>query len=191
MRHVRNAEGFVAFHRSVNDIDGVAAQHQVDERSAGALPALDLVLAHGVDKIVLLARTELPELAAAVNRLARIVDGANRTSIKAVKGWANIEDACFEQCFFRRNGELLVDEMGNACATRAGNEGLTQRLDSFRLVGLEQPEWHVLRMCFARGQEYLDTSHRTRKYPIRLPLNETPALSHLHSFPPNPTPTTA
>src|SRR5216683_3187099 len=66
MRHVRNAEGFVAFDGSVDDIDGVAAQHQVDERSAGALPALDLVLAHRVDEIVLLARIELREPAAAV-----------------------------------------------------------------------------------------------------------------------------
>jgi hypothetical protein len=55
MRHVWNAEGFVAFHRSVDDIHRVAAQHQVDERSAGTLPPLDLVLAHGIDEIVLLA----------------------------------------------------------------------------------------------------------------------------------------
>jgi hypothetical protein len=56
---------------------------------------------------------------------------------------------------------LLIDEMGNACGTRARNEGLTQRLDSFRLVGLEQPEWRVLSMCFAGGQEYLDTADIT------------------------------
>ena len=75
---------------------------------------MDFVLAHSVDEIVLLARTELRELAAAVERLARIVDGGNRTSIEAGIGWANIEDACFEQCFFGRNGELLIDKMGNA-----------------------------------------------------------------------------
>jgi hypothetical protein len=57
---------------------------------------LDFVLAHSVDEIVLLAWTELRELSAAVNRLARVVDGSNRTSIKAGIGWANIEDACFE-----------------------------------------------------------------------------------------------
>jgi hypothetical protein len=130
MRHVWNAEGFVAFHCTVDDIHRVATQQQVDERSAGALPALDFVLAHSVDEIVLLARTELRELAAAVERLTRIVDGGNRTSIKAGIGWANIEDACFEQCFFRRNRELLIDEMGNTCGTRARNERLTQCLDS-------------------------------------------------------------
>src|SRR5260370_7006400 len=106
MRHVRYAEGFVAFHRPIHDIDSVTAQHQVDERSAGALPALDFVLAHSVDEIVLLVRTESRELAAAVERLTRIVDSGNRTSIKAGIGWANIEDPCFEQRFFGRNGQL-------------------------------------------------------------------------------------
>ena len=86
------------------------------------------------------------------------------------------EDARFEQCFFRRNRELLIDEMGNTCGTRARNEGLTQRLDSFRLVGLEQPEWHVLRMCFARGQEYVDTADGKRKYASGRALKEVAAL---------------
>src|ERR1700730_1532829 len=176
MRHVWNADGFVAFHRSVDDIHRVATQQQVDERSAGALPALDFVLAHRVDEIVLLARTELRELAAAVKRLARVVDGGDRTSIEAGIGWANVEDARFEQCFFRRNGELLIDEMGNPCFTRARNDGLAQRLDSFRLVGFEQPERRVLRMCFARGQEYLDTADGKREYASGRALQEVAAL---------------
>src|ERR1700720_3706748 len=112
MTHVWDAEGFVAFPRALDDIHGVTTQQQVDERSAGALPALDFVLAHSVDEIVLLARTQLRELTAAVKRLARVVDGGNRASIKAGIRWANIEDARFEQCFFRRNRELLMDEMG-------------------------------------------------------------------------------
>src|ERR1700732_4208259 len=176
MRHVWDGEGFVAFHRAVDDIHGVTTQQQVGERSAGALPALDFVLAHSVDEIVLLARTELRELTAAVKCLAPVVDSGNRASIKAGIRWANIEDARFEQCFFRRNGELPIDEMGNTCGTRARNEGLTQRLDSFRLVGLEQPEWHVLRMCFARGQEYLDTADGKRKYASGRALHEVAAL---------------
>jgi len=98
------------------------------------------------------------------------------------------EDARFEQCFFRRNRELLIDEMGNTCGTRARNEGLTQRLDSFRLVGLEQPEWHVLRMCFARGQEYVDTADGKRKYASGRALKEVAALYCVHGFLPKPTP---
>src|ERR1700730_4817484 len=70
--------------------------------------------------------------------------------------------------------------MGNTCGTRARNEGLTQRLDSFRLVGFEQPEWHVLRMCFARGQEYPDTADGKRKYASGRALKEVAALYCFH-----------
>jgi hypothetical protein len=124
MRHVWNAEGFVAFHRPIHDIDSVTAQHQVDERSSGALPALDLVLTHGVDEIVLLARTELREIAAAVQRLARVVDSIDRSAIEVGVGRANIEDARFEQCFFRRNRKLLIDEVSDTCRTRTGDKRL-------------------------------------------------------------------
>ena len=72
--------------------------------------------------------------------------------------------------------------MGNTCGTRARNEGLTQRLDSFRLVGLEQPEWHVLRMCFARGQEYLDTADGKREYASGRALKEIAALDLVHGI---------
>src|SRR6516165_373707 len=97
MRHVRDAKGFVAVHGSVDDIDSITAQHESDEGSTGALPALNLVLAHGVDEVVPFARTELREFATAVERLARIVNGAQRSAIEIGVGRANIEDARFEQ----------------------------------------------------------------------------------------------
>src|SRR5215472_3634384 len=103
MRHVRDAEGLIAFHGSVNDIDCVAAQYHVDQRSVGALPTLELVLPQPVDKIVLLARIELRETAAAIERPACSIDRADRSAIKVGIGWANIEDACFEQCLARRH----------------------------------------------------------------------------------------
>src|ERR1700730_4151939 len=46
MRHVRNAQSLVAGHGAVNDIHGVAAQNEIDERPRRALPALDLALPH-------------------------------------------------------------------------------------------------------------------------------------------------
>src|ERR1700730_17068958 len=140
MRHVWNAEGFVAFHRSVDDIHRVATQQQVDERSAGALPALDFVLAHRVDEIVLPARTELSEPAAAAERLARLVDCADRCAIEIGIRRANVEDAGFEQRFPWWNRELLIDEVGDAGYARAGNERIAQCLDGLRLAGLEQAE---------------------------------------------------
>jgi hypothetical protein len=182
MRHVWNAEGFVAFDGSVDDIDGVAAQHQVDERSAGALPALDFVLAHRVDEIVLLVRIELREPAAAVERLARLVDCADRCAIEIGIGRAYVEDAGFEQRFPWWNRELLIDEVGDACCARAGNERLAQCLDGLRLAGLEQAERHVLRPGFARGQEYLDAADRERECAGRRALHEVTSLDWVHRF---------
>src|SRR5215467_11538660 len=184
MRHIRNTEGFVAFHCSVDDIDRIAAEHQVDERRTWALPALDLVLAHGVDEIMLLAWVKLRELAAAVERPARVVDGIDGSAIEVGVGRANIEDARFEQCFFRRNRKLLIDEVSDACGTRAGDERLTQCLDSLRLVGLEQAERHTLRAGFASRQQYLDTADREREYAGSRALQEVTSFDWVHGFPP-------
>src|ERR1700739_3534844 len=52
VRHVGNGELGVAVDGAVDHVDGVAAGHQIDERSGRALPAVDLVLAHAVDERV-------------------------------------------------------------------------------------------------------------------------------------------
>src|SRR5262249_25506358 len=82
-----------------------------------------------VHEVVLLVRTELGELAAAVERPARLVDGIDRSAIEVGVGRANIEDGRFEQCFFRRNRKLLIDEMSDACRTRKYAAQLSQRLN--------------------------------------------------------------
>src|SRR5262245_25432624 len=48
---VRDAERFVTLHRTVDDVDRVAAQDGVDEWRGRTLPALDLVLAHVVHEL--------------------------------------------------------------------------------------------------------------------------------------------
>src|SRR5215470_6795195 len=78
--HVRDAEVLVALDRAVHDVDRVAAQQEVDEAGARALPAVDLVLAHEVDEVALLDRVELGELAA-VHGLAGAVHGADGGAI--------------------------------------------------------------------------------------------------------------
>src|SRR5258708_19272607 len=73
VRHVGDAERLVAFHGSVDHVDGVAARHEVDERPGRALPAVELVLAHQVDELALLHALELRE-ATPLARLARALD---------------------------------------------------------------------------------------------------------------------
>src|SRR5215468_1407343 len=62
VRHVGDAQGLVAFHSAVDHVHRIAAQDEIDEAAGRALPALDLVLAHGVDEAVLLVRAERREL---------------------------------------------------------------------------------------------------------------------------------
>src|SRR5215470_942727 len=53
VRLIRDAERFVALDGAVDDIDGVAAQQEVDEARRRPLPALQLSLAHQVDELAL------------------------------------------------------------------------------------------------------------------------------------------
>src|SRR5215467_9248267 len=69
VRHVGNGELGVAVDGPVNHVDRVAARHQIDERSGRTLPAVDLVLAHAVDKRVLGGRVEFAKALAGVLRL--------------------------------------------------------------------------------------------------------------------------
>src|SRR3954463_12342566 len=79
--HVRHAESLVAVRRRVHDIDGVAAQHAVDERPGRALPAFGLVLPHQIDEVALVARRQHRELARE-GLVAAGVDRANRCAIE-------------------------------------------------------------------------------------------------------------
>src|SRR5262250_3589224 len=145
MRHVRNAEGGIAFHGSVDHIDGIVAQHGIDEPSGRALPAVDLVLTHGIHELAPLALIELCEPTAVAARLTRAIDRTERRPIEIRKRRAHIEDSRFEQRFLRRDRELLIDEMGNPRLPGAGNEGLSQRFKRLDLLRSQGPEWDALR----------------------------------------------
>src|SRR5437868_6323970 len=78
---IGDAEGGVALHRPVHDVDGIAAQDGVDEARARSGPAFDLVLAHIVDEVALLRRRQRLEFAAG-DLLAGAVDGADGGAIE-------------------------------------------------------------------------------------------------------------
>src|SRR5207244_10562706 len=91
--HVGDAERGIAIHGAVNDIDSVAAQQQVDERSGRTLPAFDLVLTHVVDEATLLGFAELRKALAVVKRLAGAIDRAECRAVEIRIGRADVEDA--------------------------------------------------------------------------------------------------
>src|ERR1700675_2780560 len=78
---IGHAEMGVAIHGAVDDVDRVGAKEEIDERRARALPAVELVLAHQVDEIVLLAGAEGCESFAEFG-LAGALDRAERGTIK-------------------------------------------------------------------------------------------------------------
>src|SRR5262245_42721569 len=93
---VGDAESLVALHGAVHDIDGVAAQHRVDERRARALPAFDLVLAHVVHEVDPLRGRELDELVP-VDLLAGAIDRRDRGAIEIRKRRPHVHDARLQQ----------------------------------------------------------------------------------------------
>src|SRR5947207_146522 len=139
VRHVGNAERRVAIERAIHYVDGVAPQHEVHECAGRTLPAFDLVLAHQVDEVALLVACKPREPAPAL-RQTRALDGAQGSPVEIGKRRADVEDARLQQRFFRRNGDLRIDELGDARCARAGNQSLAQCLEGFDLVGLEQAE---------------------------------------------------
>src|SRR5258707_7686464 len=108
--HVRNAEAGIALHGAVDDVDGIAAQHQVDERPGRPLPTLDLVLAHIVDEAALVGFGELRKRPAVVERLAGAINRPQRRAIEIRVGRADVEDARFEHIDIMRMQALLVNE---------------------------------------------------------------------------------
>src|SRR5580704_2460023 len=111
VRHVGNAEAGVALHGAVDHVDRVTARHQIDERAGRTLPAVDLVLPHAIDEIVLPGGVEPGEALAVVLRLARPLDGADRRPVEIHVGRADVENARLQQRFLGRTRELLIDEM--------------------------------------------------------------------------------
>src|SRR5215470_13008516 len=158
--HVRNAEAGIALHGAVDDVDSIAAQHQVDERSPRPLPALDLVLAHIVDEAALLGFAELRKRPAVVERLAGAIDGAQRRAIEIRVGRADVEDARFEQRLLRRDRDLLIDEVGYSGLARTRDQRLAERVERCRLRGRQRPQRDALRARRTRRKQNLGTAHR-------------------------------
>src|SRR5215471_309693 len=178
VRHVGNAQRFVARHRAVHHVDRIGAQQGVDERRWWPLPAFELILAHAVDKIVLVRRRQFDE--ALTLRLAHAIDGAERGTIEVRVGRPHIEDAGFEQRFLRWARNLLIDKLDDTGLTRAGSKSLAQRFERFRLIGVERTQWHALRVCFPRSEKNFGTANREGKRAKGRALNKGTPFQRLH-----------
>src|SRR4051812_3723401 len=77
VRHIGRSNPPKALDRSVDDVDRVVAQRQIDVGLAGALPGFELALSQRIDKIALLGRIE-HRISALVLALAGALDAGER-----------------------------------------------------------------------------------------------------------------
>src|SRR5215470_14863961 len=141
VRQIGDAEALVSLHGAVDDIDGVAPQHEIDLSGRRTLPAVDLVLAELIDEVVLFGRRQRGEPLAAAS-CARLFNAADRSAIEIHERRLDVDDAGFEQGLARRNRDLLVDEVGDAGRARARHQGFTQRFQSLGFLATEQTKRH-------------------------------------------------
>src|SRR3984885_15340341 len=179
MRHVGNAETLVALHGAVDDIDGVAAQHEIDQPGRRTLPALDFVLAQRIDEIVLLGRRKGCETLAVAGR-ARLVDAADRSAIEVDEGWLDVDDAGLEQRLAWGDRDLLIDEMRDAGLARARQQRLAQRFDGFGFLATEQAERHRAGARLARRHQDFDAAHHEGEHAHARAFEKDAPLQSVH-----------
>src|SRR6202043_333832 len=159
MGHIGDAQRLVAFHRAVDDIDGIRAKRGINQRPRGSGPVFNLVLTHPIDKLALIGGRQLREIPPE-DFAASIVDRLDRRSIELREGRTDVEDAGLQKRFARRHRKLLIDEMGDPGFTRLRYQRLAERLDRIALMGIEKPEGDVTRPGLARRHDDFNSAYR-------------------------------
>src|ERR1700681_3752565 len=85
MRHIGDAERLVAFHRAVDDVDGVGAKHGINRGAWPPGPAFNLVLPHQIDERSLIGGRQLRKIPSE-KLAAALVNGGNCAAIKLREG---------------------------------------------------------------------------------------------------------
>src|SRR5689334_13105002 len=104
VRHVGRSDPLEARDRSVDHVDRVVAQRQIDIGLRGALPALELTLPQRIDEIALLGGIER-RVAALVLGLAGALDAGERGAIEIEIGRAGLGHPDGEQRLLGRDRE--------------------------------------------------------------------------------------
>src|ERR1700674_2979482 len=81
MRHIGDAQRLVAFHRAIDDVDGIGAKHGISDCGRPARPAFNLVLPHAIDKLSLIRGRRLRKIPTE-KFVAALVDRGNPGGVK-------------------------------------------------------------------------------------------------------------
>src|ERR1700751_1886714 len=183
MRHIGNPQRLIAFHRSVDDVDRVRAQHAIHERPWSSGPTLDLVLPHAIDKLVLVRGREKrkipPEDLATV-----LVDVSECSSVEIGKRRADVEDAGLKKRLVRRHRKLLIDIVRDPRLARLRYQRFAESLQRLALTGIEKAERHIARPRFARRhQNFYSTYGESQRAQRRAFDKAAPTNRHGHLLP--------
>src|SRR5262245_60573637 len=182
VRHVWNAEAGITIHGAVDDIDRVAAQQQINERSGRALPVGEFVLSHRVDEGALVFLAELRKPEPVVAHPADAIDRPEGRTIEIGVGRADVEDARFKQRLFGRDGDLLIDEMSNAGVAGPRYERFADRLEGLGLCGGERPQRDALGARRARRAQDLHAAYAECERAERRATHECASFDIVHDF---------
>src|SRR6516164_3169648 len=135
MRHIGNAQRFVTFHRSPDDVDCIGAKHGINRRAWPPCPAFNPVLPHAI-----------------VNR-------DDCCSVEIRKWRAEVEDPGLKKRFVRRHRKLLIDVVGDSGVPRLRHKRFTESLERLALVSIQKPERHIARPRFAGRYQNFNSAY--------------------------------
>src|SRR6202047_433383 len=137
MRHIGNAQRLVAFHRAVDDVDGIRAQHGIHGCAWPSGPAFNLVLRHAADKFPLIRVRQLGEIPSK-DPAAALVNRDDGGSVEIGERRTDVEDTGLKQRFMRRHRKLLIYVVGDPGLTGLRHQRLAESLKGLGLMGIEK-----------------------------------------------------
>src|SRR5260221_9979779 len=137
MRHIGDAQRLVAFHRAIDDVDGMGAKHGISDCGRPPGPAFNPGLPHAIDKLALIRGRQLHKIPTE-KFAAALVNRGNCGAVELREGWTEVEDAGLKQRFVRWHRKLLIYKMRDPALTRLRYQCLAQRLEGFPLMGIEK-----------------------------------------------------
>src|ERR1700732_146183 len=144
VRHIGTTQRLAPFHRAVDDVDGVRAQHRINSCTWPSGPAFNLVLPHAADKLPLIRVRQLAEIPSK-DPAAALVNRDDGGSVEIGERRTDVEDTGLKQSFVRRHRELLIDVVGDPGLTRMRHQCLAESLQGLGLMGIEKTEGHITR----------------------------------------------
>src|SRR5258708_32580367 len=159
MRHIGDAQRFVALHRAIYDVDGIRAKHGIDDCAwPPPGPVFNLALPHAIDKLSLIRSRQLREISSE-KFAAALVNRGNCGAVELREGRTEVEDAGLKERFLGRHRKLLINKVGDPGLTRLRHQCLAQRLKGFPLMEIKKAKRDAARPRFSGRHDDLGATY--------------------------------